>query len=170
MNLDFETTGQGIMENVANAIANGASTITITVSQVGSDIFGAENVPEIPPITIPVTIGDGGSGLPASCNEVAELINIIISKIWEDDNNRDGIRPNSICIELKANDSVVFNYEITGEGDEWSYTFEDKLKYIGDNEIGYTVEENGVTCNPVTYDSSTCALAGGSWNNDSCSF
>ena len=72
------------------------------------------------------------------------LRDIFVEKQWEDDENRDNLRPASILFNLYA-DSIADPdnpYEITEE-DGWGITITDKPAYnIADgSEINYTVEE-----------------------------
>ncbi len=74
----------------------------------------------------------------------AELIDVPVVKIWNDDNNKDGNRPEKITVHLYANgteeDSAVLS-----AANGWAYVFTDKLRYDeNDDEIKYTVSEDAV--------------------------
>ena len=73
-----------------------------------------------------------------------ELTEITVNKKWNDDNNRDGIRPDSIKVDLKANGKVVKTVTIKAS-DNWTYTFTNLDKYSNGVEINYTVEEKTIT-------------------------
>ena len=73
-----------------------------------------------------------------------ELTEITVNKKWNDDNNRDGIRPDSIKVDLKANGKVVKTVTIKAS-DNWTYTFTNLDKYSNGEEINYTVEEKTIT-------------------------
>ena len=61
-----------------------------------------------------------------------------IKKVWNDFNNQDGIRPDSITVSLNNGESVVLN-----EDNNWSATIKDLPKYGKGVEIEYKwVEEN----------------------------
>ena len=47
---------------------------------------------------------------------------ITVTKVWDDKNNQDGIRPASITVNLLADGEVVATAELTAEGG-WTYTF-----------------------------------------------
>ena len=67
-----------------------------------------------------------------------------VFKVWDDDNDRDGVRPDSITIRLIADDVEIDSAVIT-EADEWTYTFENLPKYRdGGTEIVYTITEDPV--------------------------
>src|SRR5699024_11370743 len=72
-----------------------------------------------------------------------EKIDITGTKVWEDDDNQDGIRPESITVNLLANGEKVDEAVVTAE-DDWSYSFTDLPKYENGEEITYTVTENTV--------------------------
>ena len=80
-----------------------------------------------------------------------ERINIKGSKTWEDGNNQDGIRPESITVNLLANGKVVKTATVTEE-DNWSYVFSNLPKYAEGKEIVYTVSEEEVTGYEVKVD------------------
>ena len=83
-----------------------------------------------------------------------ESVEVSVMKVWDDNNNQDGKRPQSITITLYANNEEVEGQSITlqGEGNEWSYTFENLPKYENGQEIQYTVVETGI---PQGYTSNT---------------
>ena len=72
-----------------------------------------------------------------------ETTEISGSKTWNDNDNQDGIRPDSITVKLLANDEVVRTQEVTKD-DDWKYNFTDLPKYADGKEITYTVEEEAV--------------------------
>ncbi|PXY51973.1 hypothetical protein CIT14_20430, partial [Virgibacillus profundi] len=72
--------------------------------------------------------------------EVTEVSGI---KTWDDSNNQDGVRPESITVNLLANGEVVDSIEVTEE-DEWTYSFTNLAKFNAGEEIVYTVTENSV--------------------------
>ena len=126
------------------------------------------NSPDLSQYT--VSYSKDGDTLVITNTHVLELVDIPIQKVWADDENRDGYRPDSICVELKANGTTVYNYQLSGTTSTWTYTFEDKVKFNQGSEITYTVAENGVTCSAITYDATNCVLAGGAMNGTTCEF
>ena len=71
------------------------------------------------------------------------VIDIAGEKIWEDGNNQDNVRPNSIQVNLLANGEQVKTTAVDNSTD-WSYSFEDLPEYSEGNVIEYTVEEESV--------------------------
>ena len=72
-----------------------------------------------------------------------EVINITVTKVWADDDNENGKRPESIKITLLANGSPVETIELT-ESDEWKHTFNDLPLYENGSKITYNVVEKEV--------------------------
>ena len=65
------------------------------------------------------------------------------TKIWEDEDNQDGIRPEKIKVILLADGQEKETQEVTAK-DEWTYTFKDLDKYSKGKEIKYTIKEEEV--------------------------
>lgn len=74
----------------------------------------------------------------------ATIEKLTMTKIWDDDNNRDGIRPESIDVKLLANDEPCGRVEKVTAADNWSYTWNNLPVYADGEEIKYTVEEVNV--------------------------
>ncbi len=74
-----------------------------------------------------------------------EVTEITVTKKWVDSDNQDGLRPEKITVQLLANGVVVEGKtaELTGEGNEWTYTFENLPKKADGKDIVYTVKEIG---------------------------
>ncbi len=75
----------------------------------------------------------------------AEFVDIPVTKTWNDDNNKDGNRPESITVRLYA-DGVEVDSHVLTAAEKWFFTFTDKPRYQEDNktEIVYTVNEDSV--------------------------
>ena len=74
-----------------------------------------------------------------------ERVNVTVEKIWEDNNNQDGIRPDTVKLNLLADGKTVASANVAAaEGDRWTYTFTGMDKYAGGQEIAYTVLEDEV--------------------------
>ena len=72
---------------------------------------------------------------------IPEVISKTVTKVWDDDNNRDGIRSGSIKVILKA-DGEKFKEATLNETNNWTYTFDNLAKYKNKGTvIKYTVEE-----------------------------
>jgi len=84
-----------------------------------------------------------------------ETTEIAGTKTWNDANNQDGKRPESITVILLANGTEKTRQAVTAdEAGNWTYTFKDLPKYANGQEITYTVAEEEVTDYTTTYDGS----------------
>ena len=69
-----------------------------------------------------------------------------VTKVWHDQDNADGNRPDSVTFQLWADGTEIDNRKATfGERDEWEYTFTELDKYAGGKEIVYSITETDVT-------------------------
>lgn len=86
-----------------------------------------------------------------------EQTSVKVTKAWMDNNNQDGIRPESITVKLLANGQDTGENLVLSDGNNWTGTFTGLDKYQNGKEISYTVEE--VTVNGydtvITGDAST---------------
>ena len=86
-----------------------------------------------------------------------EKIDIEVTKVWEDNGNGAGKRPQEIKLQVKNGETVVKEQTINVEsGNEQKYTFTDLSKYdeLG-NEIKYTVDEVEVNTDGLKFYSKT---------------
>jgi len=91
---------------------------------------------------------DGNDGLPEEFEKPKvkyEVLPITVSgeKTWNDDGNRDGIRPESITINLFADGEKIASRTVTAENN-WAWAFEGLREYKGNSKIVYTVTEETV--------------------------
>ena len=74
-----------------------------------------------------------------------EKTSLSVTKVWDDNNNQDGIRPTSVTITLYANDKVTDKTITLGENNNWTSTFEELEKNEAGTPIKYTIKENTIT-------------------------
>lgn len=82
--------------------------------------------------------------------------NIVVSKIWDDKDDQDGIRPSSVGIVLKADGVTVGTAILTAPS--WSHTFANMPKLNNGVLVTYAVEEPTV---PAGYTASVAETSGG---------
>ena len=87
--------------------------------------------------------GDAKTGFVITNSYTPETINIAGTKTWNDANNQDRKRPESITVNLLA-DGQVYKTKTVTESDGWKYSFTDLPKYSGGNKIIYTITEDAV--------------------------
>ena len=73
-----------------------------------------------------------------------EKITVSGEKTWNDAENQDGKRPESITVHLLADGTEVGKKTVTA-ADEWKWSFEGLDKYAAGKEIAYTITEDAVT-------------------------
>ena len=74
-----------------------------------------------------------------------------VSKIWEDNNNQDGNRPEAIYLQVKDGNTVVQEQKVD-ETNDWKYTFTGLPKYHTDGSIiNYTIDEKEVKKGDLTF-------------------
>lgn len=96
--------------------------------------------------------GDMTTGYVVSNSHTPETISVSGIKTWNDNDNQDGVRPESITVNLLANGKVIKTATVT-EAEDWSYSFENLPKYEnGGVEIVYTITEDAVEGYTTTYD------------------
>ncbi len=72
-----------------------------------------------------------------------EQTSITVTKKWDDADNKDGIRPSSITVNLFADGTQVETATLN-EGNGWTYTWEELDKKSAGKDISYTVSEDKV--------------------------
>ena len=72
-----------------------------------------------------------------------ERVSVSGVKTWDDQNDADGLRPDSITVSLLADGARVRSQTVSGSTG-WRYTFSDLPKYVNGREIAYTVSESAV--------------------------
>ncbi|MBF0713383.1 Cna B-type domain-containing protein, partial [Gemella sp. GH3] len=73
----------------------------------------------------------------------SETTQVSGQKVWEDNNNQDGKRPERITVNLLADGEIVQIKEVS-EQDNWNYEFTNLPKFKDGQEVNYTVTENQV--------------------------
>ncbi|MBQ6518819.1 MAG: Cna B-type domain-containing protein [Anaerolineaceae bacterium] len=130
------------------------------------------------PVVDPTT---GDTVLTVTNTYYPELVDVSVSKIWDDDDNRDNFRPESICITLTAaanggaTQEEVWNYTLSAsdvnanDDNRWDHTFENLVKFYDGYQIAYTVAEESGNCSAqVEKTQANCEISGGKWENNAC--
>lgn len=77
-------------------------------------------------------------------------ININVSKEWDDHNNIEKIRPQSVTVNLLANGVKINSVELS-ERNNWRYTFTELDEHKNGEKINYEIKENSVNGYTTTY-------------------
>ncbi|MBQ5318500.1 MAG: Cna B-type domain-containing protein [Oscillospiraceae bacterium] len=94
--------------------------------------------------------GNIANGFVITNKHTPATVSVSGTKIWDDVNNYDRIRPASIIVRLLADNKEV-NYKEVTEADGWQYSFDNLPKYKDGTEIVYKVTEDAVTDYTTTY-------------------
>lgn len=95
---------------------------------------------------IRIKISDFGTNKVAEktvVNEPADC-EVKVTKIWEDKNDQDGKRPESVTIKLLADGEETGKTLTLTKANNWTGTFTDLVKYKAGKKIEYTVKEEPV--------------------------
>ncbi len=95
--------------------------------------------------------GNAEEGYVITNSYTPETITISGTKTWDDNDDQDGLRPDSITINLLADGEVVAT-TTASEATSWAYSFEALAKYENGAEIEYTIEEEAVAGYTTTID------------------
>ncbi len=145
---DGKDTGKSLTLNEAN---NWTSSFTeLDEKSKGEDIVYTIEETAVEGYSTVIT-GTQTSGYVITNSHTPETIEVEGKKTWDDKENKDGLRPEKITINLVANDKVVESKEVT-EKDNWNYSFKDLPKYENGEEIKYTIKENEVDGYKTSYD------------------
>ena len=107
----------------------------------GTEIKYTVTEDEIPQYTTSIAVN--GNVVTVTNTHIPEITLRNISVIWDDNNDQDGIRPDTVNIKLKGNDKLVDSSELN-EDVKWKHSFTKLPVRENGNEISYTAEENEI--------------------------
>ena len=76
-------------------------------------------------------------------NRIPDMTEVVVKKVWDDKENKDGLRPSKITVRLLADGQEVAVKEITAT-DNWQASFTDLPVYKDGKKIVYTITEDPV--------------------------
>ena len=76
-------------------------------------------------------------------NRIPDMTEVVVKKVWDDKENKDGLRPEKITVRLLADGQEVAVKEITAT-DNWQASFTDLPVYKEGKKITYTITEDPV--------------------------
>ena len=88
---------------------------------------------------------------------IPEVTELNVTKIWNDSDNQDGIRPENVTVYLFANGKLINSTNLT-EANGWNFTFPDLDVYEGGKVINYTIAEVSVEGYTVLISNGTAYL------------
>lgn len=75
-------------------------------------------------------------------NEHEPVKTITVTVTWNDENNKDNIRPDKVTVKLADGTTAVSTKEI--KNDSWKHVFENIIVFNGDDKASYTVTQDAV--------------------------
>ena len=105
---------------------------------------GKEIVYSVKEVKVPEGYTSKANGMNLTNNHTPATTSVSGQKIWDDDNDKDGLRPKEIQVRLLANSKDTGKVVTVSEATGWKYSFEKLAKYEAGKEITYTVEEVAV--------------------------
>ncbi|MBQ0004693.1 MAG: Cna B-type domain-containing protein [Clostridiales bacterium] len=86
--------------------------------------------------------GDVETGFTLTNKYTPEITSVKVTKVWEDDSDRDKVRPGSITVQLLANGNPVKDKTLTlNDNNQWEDTFANLPKNEAGKAITYSVQE-----------------------------
>lgn len=107
----------------------------------GTEIKYTVTEDEIPQYTTSIAVN--GNVVTVTNTHIPEITLRNISVVWEDNNDQDGLRPDTVSVKLKGNDKFIDSSELN-EDVEWKHSFTKLPVRENGNEITYTAEENEI--------------------------
>ncbi len=92
--------------------------------------------------------GNGTGSVTITNTHTPETMDITVNKVWKDNDDQDGIRPETITVSVTAKGAKEAAATAQLKADEdgkWTYTFEDLPKFKGGEAIEYEVTETAVS-------------------------
>ena len=105
---------------------------------------GKEIVYSVEEVDVPKGYQSKVNGMNLVNSHTPEVTSVSGQKTWEDENDKDGLRPKEIQVKLLANGKDTGKVATVSEATGWKYSFEKLAKYEAGKEITYTVEEVSV--------------------------
>lgn len=107
----------------------------------GNEIKYTVTEDEIPQYTTSIAVN--GNVVTVTNTHIPEITLRNISVVWKDNNDQDGLRPDTVSVKLKGNDKFIDSSELN-EDVEWKHSFTKLPVRENGNEITYTAEENEI--------------------------
>ena len=89
--------------------------------------------------------------------ETEFIKDVTVEKVWDDNNDIKGRRPDSVTVQLTANGNTIYNDQelekvVLSDENSWTYTFQDLPKYTEQGqEISYSVVETETNPGDLEY-------------------
>lgn len=132
---------------VSSCLTSQEITAKVTANQYGTDntaVLVVNQSSEQDVLTTTRVSGSSAATASDSITLVTDTVDFPVKKVWDDNNNQDGIRPDSVTIHLYA-DGIDTGKSVTlNEENGWSHVFTNLQKTSRGKEIIYSVQEEEV--------------------------
>ena len=105
---------------LSNATGWNYTFTNLPVSKEGVDINYTISEVSVANYTANIT-SDGNGNWTINNTHIPELTSVNVTKVWNDDNNQDGLRPVNVTVQLLA-DGIVVNSTVLSNVTGWNYT------------------------------------------------
>ncbi len=139
---DGKNSGSAVTLNAANQWKH--TWTKLPKYSAGKEITYAVKEVSVPDGYTAVVTGSAAAGFTVTNSHGPVPISVSVEKVWSDADNQDGIRPDSIQVQLKANGTAKGDAVALNESNKWTYTWKNLPKNEGGKEIEYTVDEVAV--------------------------
>lgn len=112
-----------------------------TLDSQGKDITYTVNEVGVPSSYKSEVSGDSIKGFTITNSYTPGKTNVKVNKVWDDSNNQDGIRPNSISVQLYADGKEKGEAVELNADNNWTTTFVNLDEKVAGKVIEYTVKE-----------------------------
>ena len=90
------------------------------------------------------TSGSGAEGLVLKYTHKVKAVDVTATVKWADGENQDGIRPNTVTLQLKADGENVGDAIVVNANSNWTKTWSGLAEYKAGKKVVYTVEAPGI--------------------------
>ena len=90
------------------------------------------------------TEGSGADGLVLKYTHKVKAVAVTATVKWADGENQDGIRPNTVNLQLKADGENVGDAIVVNANSNWTKTWSGLAEYKAGKKVTYTVEATGI--------------------------
>ncbi len=90
------------------------------------------------------TEGSGADGLVLKYTHKVKTVDVTATVKWADGENQDGIRPNTVNLQLKADGENVGDAIVVNANSNWTKTWSGLAEYKAGKKVTYTVEATGI--------------------------
>lgn len=90
------------------------------------------------------TEGSGADGLVLKYTHKVKAVDVTATVKWADGENQDGIRPNTVTLQLKADGENVGDAIVVNANSNWTKTWSGLAEYKAGKKVVYTVEAPGI--------------------------